>query len=150
MSIFRSHPQGMGSWSSDQISQEMTRLDQAFANLIGVQPAHVRPPYLDTGGQVLPTFSSLGYTAITNDVDSQDWNGFSADQSKQVFQQAGTSGNGHIPLMHETYASTVQDLTPWLIQWAQDNGLELVTVADCLGVEAYQQTGLTGNGQNSC
>ena len=140
----------MGNWGSDQIAQEMNQLDQAFANLIGVKPAHMRPPYLDTGGQVLPTLSSLGYTAVTNDVDSQDWNGFSADQSKQVFQQAGPGNNGHIPLMHETYASTVQDLTPWLIQWAGENGLELVTVADCLGVEPYQQTGLTGNGQNSC
>jgi peptidoglycan/xylan/chitin deacetylase (PgdA/CDA1 family) len=145
-----SHPQGMGSWGSDQISQEMNRLDQAFANLVGVKPAYVRPPYLDTGGQFLPTMSSLGYTAVTMDIDSQDWNGASASQSESYFQNAGTSGNGHIPLMHETYASTVQQLTPWVIQWAKSAGLELVTVADCLGAEPYQQTGLTGNGQNSC
>ena len=140
----------MGQWGSDQIAQEMNRLDAAYANLIGAKPAYMRPPYLDTGGQVLSTLSSLGYTAVTDDVDAQDWNGFSADQSKQVFQQAGTGGNGHIPLIHETYASTVQDLTPWLIEWAQSNGLELVTVADCRGGEAYQHTGLTGDGQSSC
>jgi peptidoglycan/xylan/chitin deacetylase (PgdA/CDA1 family) len=140
----------LGSASSDQISQEVTRLDQAFANLVGVQPAYIRPPYLDTGGQFLSTMSSLGYTSVTMDIDSQDWNGTSASQSQQYFQQAGTSGNGHIPLMHETYASTVQQLTPWVIQWAKDNGLELVTVAECLGGQAYQKTGLSGNGQNSC
>lgn len=149
--VSRSHPQGLGSASADTIKNEMNRLDAAFASILGVQPAYVRPPYLDTGGQFLPTISSLGYTAVTDDVDAQDWNGFSADQSKQQFQNAGASGNGHIPLMHETYASTVQNLTPWLIQWAGQNGLELVTVADCLGNAdgAYQKTGLTGNG-GSC
>jgi hypothetical protein len=30
--------------------------------------------------------------------------------------------------MHETYASTVQVLTPWLINWAKQNNLKLVTV----------------------
>jgi hypothetical protein len=125
-------------------------LFEAFANLVGVKPAYMRPPYLDTGGQFLSTMSSLGYKAVTMDVDSKDWNGASPSQSQQYFQQAGAGGNGHIPLMHETYASTVQQLTPWVIQWAKQNGLKMVTVAECLGGQPYQQTGLTGNGQNSC
>jgi len=144
-----SHPQGLGQASSDVITQEITRLEDAFASLIGIKPAYIRPPYLDTGGQFLPTISGLGYTAVNDDVDSQDWNGFSPDQSKQAFEQAGAGGNGHIPLMHETYAGTVRELTPWLIEWAGSNGLELVTVAECLGGEAYQETGLTGSG-GSC
>lgn len=147
----------------------MQRLEQALANLIGAKPAYVRPPYLDTGGNFLPTISSLGYTAVTDDVDAQDWNGASPQQSEQYFQNAGAYGQGHIPLMHEvrravtnqscimdancylqTYYDTVHTLTPWLINWAKSNNLQLVTVAECLGGNAYQQTGLTGNGQNSC
>ncbi|KAL6849031.1 hypothetical protein ACO1O0_008561 [Amphichorda felina] len=146
------HPQNFGSMSSDEITQEMQKYEQALANIIGVKPAYMRPPYLATGGQVLSTLGSLGYKVITNDVDSGDWNGNSVAQSQQAFQQAGTSGNGHIPLMHETYDTTVNQLTPWLIDWAQTNGLQLVTVAECLGDAggAYSQTGLPGNGQNSC
>lgn len=138
--------------SSDQITQEMQQYEQALANIIGVTPAYMRPPYLATGGQVLSTLGSLGYKVITDDVDSGDWNGQSVSQSQEAFQQAGTSGNGHIPLMHETYDSTVRELTPWLIDWAQSNGLELVTVAECLGDAsgAYSATGLPGNGANSC
>ena len=148
----RSHPQNFGSMSADQVKQEMTRYEQALANIIGVKPAYMRPPYLATGGNVLSTMRSLGYKVITNDVDSGDWEGQSVSTSQQRFQNAGAGGNGHIPLMHETYQSTVQQLTPWLINWAKSNNLRLVTVAECLGDAsgAYSATGLPGNGQNSC
>ena len=148
----RTHPQNFGSMSSAQITNEMQKLEQALVNIIGAKPVYMRPPYLATGGQVLPTLGSLGYKVITDDVDSGDWNGRSVAQSEQAFQQAGTSGNGHIPLMHETYATTVRELTPWLIDWARNNGLKLVTVAECLGDAsgAYSAEGLTGNGKTYC
>jgi peptidoglycan/xylan/chitin deacetylase (PgdA/CDA1 family) len=123
-----SHPQNFGSLSTNDLTFQMTRLEQALVNIIGVKPTYMRPPYLATGGNVLPTMKTLGYRVITDDVDSGDWNGKTPQQSQQVFQQAGTSGNGHIPLMHETYASTVNTLTPWLISWAKNNNLKLVTV----------------------
>ncbi|KFA72642.1 hypothetical protein S40288_03403 [Stachybotrys chartarum IBT 40288] len=146
------HPQNFGSLSAAGIQQEMQRLEQATVNLLGVRPAYMRPPYLATGGNVLPTLGTLGYKVITNDVDSGDWNGLSASASQQRFQQAGAGGNGHIALMHETYASTVNDLTPWLINWARSNNLRLVTVAECLGDPngAYSATNVAGNGQNTC
>jgi peptidoglycan/xylan/chitin deacetylase (PgdA/CDA1 family) len=118
----------MGNMNEQQIRSEMTRLEEALVNLIGKKPAYMRPPYLQTSGVFLPTMRAMGYKVITNDVDSGDWNNQSPQQSQQAFQRAGTSGPGHIPLMHETYASTVNTLTPWLINWANQNGLKLVTV----------------------
>ncbi|KAI9154806.1 putative peptidoglycan-N-acetylglucosamine deacetylase [Paramyrothecium foliicola] len=146
------HPQNFGSLSASGVQQEMQKLEQATVNLLGVKPAYMRPPYLATGGNVLPALRSLNYKVITNDVDSGDWNGLSASASQQRFQQAGAGGNGHIPLMHETYSSTVTQLTPWLLSWAKSNNLKLVTVAECLGDAggAYSATGLPGNGQNTC
>ncbi|KAK3299430.1 carbohydrate esterase family 4 protein [Chaetomium fimeti] len=142
----------MGSMGASQIRTEMTKLEDAMVNLIGKKPAYIRPPYLDTGGQFLPTMQSMGYKVITNDVDSGDWNNQSPQQSQQAFQRAGAGGNGHISLMHETYAGTVNTLTPWLINWAKQNNLKLVTVAECLGDAegAYQSGTFTPNGQNSC
>lgn len=122
----------MGSMGESQIRSEMTKLEDALVNLIGKKPAYIRPPYLNTGGQFLPVMKSMGYKVVTNDVDSGDWNNQSPQQSQQAFQRAGTSGNGHIPLMHETYASTVNTLTPWLINWAKQNNLKLVTVGELL------------------
>ncbi|KAK4161690.1 deacetylase-like protein [Cladorrhinum sp. PSN259] len=123
----------MGSMSASQIRTEMTKVEDALVNLVGVKPAYMRPPYLDTGGQFLSTMKSMNYKVITNDVDAGDWNNKSPAQSQQTFQQAGAKGNGHIPLMHEVYAGTVNTLTPWLINWAKSNNLKLVTVAECVG-----------------
>lgn len=106
----------------------MTRLETALANILGVKPTYMRPPYLATGGNVLSVMKTMGYRVITDDVDAEDWNGKTPSQSQQKFQQAGASGNGHIPLMHETYQGTVETLTPWLINWAKTNNLKLVTV----------------------
>jgi peptidoglycan/xylan/chitin deacetylase (PgdA/CDA1 family) len=148
----------------------MQKVDQALINIIGVKPTYMRPPYLATGGAVLSTMKTLGFRVITDDVDAEDWNGKTPAQSQAKFTAAGTGGNGHIPLMHETYAGTVNTLTPWLINWAKNNNLKLVTVgefarrkygdvrfvltcrvAECLG---DTKTGMYKNGtatnQNTC
>ncbi|TLS23687.1 uncharacterized protein PpBr36_06600 [Pyricularia pennisetigena] len=142
----------LGNLQPSAITQEMQKLEQAFVNIFGRKPAYMRPPYLSTGGQTLNTMRTLGYKVITNDIDSGDWNRETPQQSQAKFQSAGAGGNGHIPLMHETYESTVNVLVPWLINWARQNNLKLVTVADCLGDAggAYQSGTFPGNGQNTC
>lgn len=142
----------MGNLQASVITQEMQKVEQAFVNIFGKKPTYMRPPYLATGGQVLSTMRTLGYKVITDDVDAGDWNNKTPQQSQQEFINAGAGGNGHIPLMHETYQSTVEVLVPWLINWAKQNNLKLVTVADCLGDAggAYLPTTFTGNGQNKC
>ncbi|CAO2653381.1 Nn.00g027920.m01.CDS01 [Neocucurbitaria sp. VM-36] len=144
------HPQNFGSLSSADLTSQMTRLEQALINIIGVKPTYMRPPYLATGGSVLSTMATLGYRVITDDIDTEDWNNKTPQQSEQKFTQAGASGNGHIPLMHETYASTVDTLTPWLINWAKNNNLKLVTVAECLGDTTSAYKNGTANSQSSC
>lgn len=128
-----SHP-NLSGYSSQQITTEMQRLEGALNRILGgVKPTYMRPPYLATGGNVQSTLGGLGYRIITCDVDTQDWNNLSAQQSFQRLQQSGAGGNGHIPLMHETVASTPSQLAPLVINWAKQNNLKMVTVADCLG-----------------
>ncbi|KAF2249264.1 carbohydrate esterase family 4 protein [Trematosphaeria pertusa] len=144
------HPQNFGSLSAADLTSQMQKVENALANIIGVKPTYMRPPYLATGGNVLSTMKTLGYRVITDDVDAEDWNGKTPQQSEQKFQQAGASGNGHIPLMHETYQGTVETLTPWLINWAKTNNLKLVTVAECLGDPTGAYLNATGDGKMSC
>ena len=87
----------MGSMSASQITQEMQKVEQALVNIIGKKPAYMRPPYLETSGQFLPTLKGLGYKVITDDVDTGDWNKNTPQQSQAKFTAAGASGNGHIP-----------------------------------------------------
>ena len=125
-----SHPQDFGTLSTEDLTFQMTRLEDALAHIIGRKPTYMRPPFLATGGNVLPTMATLGYRVITDDVDSMDWNGFTVEQSQQQFIAAGTSGDGHIPLMHETFETTVNQLVPWLLDFATQNNLTIVTVGE--------------------
>lgn len=113
---------------ASQIQTEMTKVEQAFVNIFGKKPAYMRPPNLGTSTSMLSTLKSMNYVVITDDIDSGDWNQQTAAQSEQKFTAAGASGNGHIPLMHEVYDSTVNTLVPWLINWAKTNNLKIVTV----------------------
>lgn len=106
----------------------MTKVEQAFVNIFGRKPAYMRPPNLATSSNMLSVMNSLGYVVITDDIDAGDWNSQTPAQSEAKFTAAGASGNGHIPLMHETYDSTVNTLVPWLINWAKSNNLQIVTV----------------------
>ncbi|KAF7518179.1 hypothetical protein G7054_g13545 [Neopestalotiopsis clavispora] len=135
-----------------RIQSEMIKVEQAFVNIFGKKPAYMRPPNLATSSSMLSVMSQMGYAVITDDIDAGDWNHQTAQQSEQKFTQAGASGNGHIPLMHETYDSTVNTLVPWLINWAKSNNLKIVTVAECLDDAAnmYQPGTFTGNGATSC
>ncbi|CAG7851813.1 Probable peptidoglycan-N-acetylglucosamine deacetylase ARB_03699 {ECO:0000305} Short=Peptidoglycan GlcNAc deacetylase {ECO:0000250/UniProtKB:Q8DP63}; {ECO:0000250/UniProtKB:Q8DP63}; AltName: Full=Peptidoglycan N-deacetylase {ECO:0000250/UniProtKB:Q8DP63}; Short=PG N-deacetylase {ECO:0000250/UniProtKB:Q8DP63}; Flags: Precursor [Serendipita indica DSM 11827] len=145
-----SHPSNFGSLSTADLTTQMQRLEGALRTIIGKKPTYMRPPYLATGGNVLSTMRTLGYRVITDDVDSGDWNGLSAAQSQARFTQAGAGGQGHIPLMHEVYASTVNTLVPWLINWAKQNNLRLVTVAECLGDAGGAYTTPTVAATSSC
>jgi hypothetical protein len=118
----------MGSMSASAIQSEMEKVEQAMVNIFGRKPAYVRPPYLETGGSFLSVMRQMNYTVINDDVDTGDWNNQSPAQSEQKFQSAGAGGQGHIPLMHETYQTTVTTLTTWLINWAKTNNLKIVTV----------------------
>lgn len=122
----------------------MQKVETALVNIIGVKPTYMRPPYLATGGSVLSTMKTLGYRVITDDVDAEDWNGKTPAQSEAKFSAAGASGNGHIPLMHETYQGTVETLTPWLINWAKTNNLKLVTVGECFRWKGRVRRGTNG------
>ncbi|RYP57980.1 hypothetical protein DL770_010530 [Monosporascus sp. CRB-9-2] len=121
------HPH-VGNLGASQLQTELTRLEDAYVNIFGKKPAYLRPPYLETYGSVMNVARQMNYVVVTNDIDSGDWNNQSPQQSQQRFIQAGAGGNGHIPLMHETYDSTVSVLVPWLINWAKQNNLRLVTV----------------------
>lgn len=118
----------MASMSAAAIQAEMEKVEQATVNIFGRKPAYVRPPYLETGGQFLAAMKQMNYTVINDDIDTGDWNNQAPAQSEQLFQRAGAAGQGHIPLMHETYQSTVTTLTNWLIEWARTNNLQIVTV----------------------
>jgi peptidoglycan/xylan/chitin deacetylase (PgdA/CDA1 family) len=86
-----------------QIDSEISRTQQAIANAGGGTPRLFRPPYGETNATVRSVLSRYGLTQIIWDVDSQDWNGASADA---IVQATARLANGQIILMHDWPANT--------------------------------------------
>lgn len=75
-------------------------------------------------------------------MDSGDSVGESESQSEQEYRkQASYYPSPGIGLNHETYQSTAQDVVPFAIKTLQDAGYNLVSVAECLGIEPYDYIG---------
>ncbi|PPQ63755.1 hypothetical protein CVT24_004264 [Panaeolus cyanescens] len=117
--------------TADQQSQ-MTRLETAFKKILGIKPKWVRPPMGAQNSQVLSNLGNMGYKIVTWNFDSQDWNGASVSSSQQRFNALGNDPK-IIPLEHDALQSTAQQLGPWLITWAKQRNLKMVTLSECLG-----------------
>jgi peptidoglycan/xylan/chitin deacetylase (PgdA/CDA1 family) len=99
--------------SANDIKLEMTKLETALANILGVKPTYMRPPNRDSGGQAVSVLNSLSYRIVKWGIDSGDWNKQIPQSSEQKFLSLGAGS--HIPLMHETIPTTSSTLLPWVI-----------------------------------
>ncbi|KAI1309976.1 hypothetical protein EDD11_003925 [Mortierella claussenii] len=139
------------------ITTEMTRLEQAFQDVLGVVPRYMRPPYgdgtfgpADTDAKVQNTLKTLGYVITTWDIATTDadiddnlaTHKLSDDALMKVEQgmvtsvvNTGAKGATHMQLMHDTYMRTVRLMAPWTITFAKGLNYKLVPVATCLGEE---------------
>lgn len=136
------------SW--DQIHDEMWRVEKALMQIIGVQPAQMRPPYGEYNDLVREAAGIRGQSIVLWDFDSQDSNGASADQSKQLYDNIIAQHPSNIlTLNHETRVDTAFQVLPYAISKLQAAGYQLVTVAECLGVNPYQFTVPPGNRDDS-
>ncbi|KAI7819334.1 hypothetical protein BC939DRAFT_390092, partial [Gamsiella multidivaricata] len=152
-----SHPH-LTTLSEVQINTEMTRLEQAFQDVLGVVPRYMRPPFGDgtfspgSAGdvKVQKVLKDLGYAITTwdiatTDADFDDNNTPHKTTDEQMMQtemkqvtsvvDASPKGATHMQLMHDTYMRTVRLMTPWSINYIKNLGYKIVPVATCLGEE---------------
>ncbi|KAF9983016.1 hypothetical protein BGZ65_002267 [Modicella reniformis] len=151
-----SHPM-LTTLSVDAITTEMTRLEKALMDILGVIPRYMRPPFGDGtfGGvgnandqKVQSTLKNLGYVITTWDIATKDadvddnlqQHKLSDTELQAVVQKEITSvvesnpkGATHMELMHDTYMRTVRLTAPWSINYIKNLGYKIVPVATCLG-----------------
>jgi peptidoglycan/xylan/chitin deacetylase (PgdA/CDA1 family) len=136
------------SW--DRIHDEMWRVEQAVQRITGAYVAFMRPPYGSYNQQVLDASGIRGQGVVIWDFDSQDSVGASPDQSKGYYDNiVNQHPNTILALNHETIETTVHQVLPYAIQRLQAAGYRLVTVAECLGMPAYQSVGNPGTPDGS-
>ena len=132
------------SMSSQQIKQDMQKLEDAVYAAIGKRPAFMRPPYGSGNGNqnVMSTLQSFGMTAACNwYVDPMDWdNGGNISYAKQVLGKL--NDEGVISLNHLQYNGATKqgilDLSKAEIELMLSKGYKPVTMEECLGMSAYK------------
>ena len=105
--------------SQAQIDSEISRTQQAIAGAGGGTPRLFRPPYGEYNSTVQSVEARYGLTQILWNVDSQDWNGASADA---IVQANARLTNGQVILMHEWPANTLAAI-PRIAQGLASRGL---------------------------
>lgn len=94
----------MGSYSAAQVTDQLSRNNQAIQNAGAPKPTIFRPPYGTLNNTIRQAASSLGLYSITWDVDSQDWNGASVSA---IVAANGRLQNGQVILMHENQPNSL-------------------------------------------
>jgi len=134
----------------DQIHDEMWRVEQAVQRITGALVAHMRPPYGSYNQMVLDASGIRGQNVIIWDFDSQDSTGASPGQSMALYDNlVNQHPNNILTLNHETIETTVHQVLPHAISVLRRAGYRLVTLAECLGLPAYQSVGAPGTPDGS-
>lgn len=98
----------MGGYSSSQVTDQLSRNNQAIQNAGAPKPTIFRPPYGTSNATIVNAASALGLFTVTWDVDSQDWNGASVSA---IVSAAGRLQNGQVILMHENQTNSLSAIS---------------------------------------
>ncbi|KAJ7676736.1 hypothetical protein DFH06DRAFT_1168908 [Mycena polygramma] len=131
------------SLSTPQIQDAMFRMEEAFSRILGIKPAFMRPPYGDYNSNIQSIAAARGQSLALWDWDTGDADGNTTSQSEAVYNDVANSGvSNALILEHETEATTNSVLVPYAIKLFQSKGYNLVTMAECEGVDPYQAIGV--------
>ncbi len=136
------HP-NMATLSEQQAAFEINANQSLLESYLGRHSLLFRPPYGEdiepvTAEEVKPVIftSNLGYYTVAMHIDPKDWRKPDADDIvKKVISQA-VNGEGKIVLLHDgggDRSQTIEAL-PQIIEGLREQGFQLVTVSDLIGV----------------
>jgi len=141
------HQLGSHSWSHKDMSsldpgsrvQEIVKLDQTVAKVIGKSPTYFRPPFANCNAECLADMGRLGYHVVNFDVDTKDYEnrtpqliGISKDKFSTAVD-AGQPNDSFLVLAHDVHVETAITLTPFMLEKIKQKGYRAVTVGECLG-----------------
>ncbi|KAF8210048.1 hypothetical protein K438DRAFT_1810758 [Mycena galopus ATCC 62051] len=133
----------LATFSDAQIEDGMYRMEEAFSRILGIKPAFMRPPYGNTNANVQAIAAGRGQSLAMWDTDTRDADGNTVAQSEAVYNGvASAKPKNALILQHEVKETTAITLVPYAIKLFQGLGYNLVTMAECLGVDPYQAIGV--------
>ncbi|KAF8808387.1 carbohydrate esterase family 4 protein [Phlegmacium glaucopus] len=128
--------------TGDQVNSEMAQTEDAIRRITGAIPAFTRPPYGEYNDVTVQVAGARNQILANWDFDSQDSLGATVDQQKKFYDDlVSRRPSNVISLQHEVYSSSVHQVLPYAIKVLQGAGYQLVTLAECLNMNPYLQTG---------
>ncbi|KAL8279650.1 hypothetical protein RQP46_007963 [Phenoliferia psychrophenolica] len=110
--------------SASEFAEQLDLVETALLKILGVKPR---------------------FFLVTWDVDSGDSTGLTPSQSINVYSKLYSQyPKPHMALNHETYHGTVYEVIQNVVPKLLSAGYQLVTIADCLGVDPYQSVSSPG------
>ncbi|KAJ7207977.1 carbohydrate esterase family 4 protein [Mycena pura] len=129
--------------TSDQVVDAMYRSEEFLSRIVGVRPAFMRPPFGSYNEAVQTAAAGRGQSLALWDYDTGDADGATPAQSKAIYDSViSNNANTALILEHETQETTANTLVPYALNLFKSKGYKLVTLAECLGVDAYQAVGV--------
>ncbi|MCL1976649.1 MAG: polysaccharide deacetylase family protein, partial [Candidatus Bathyarchaeota archaeon] len=116
--------------TANELRQNLQDTNNAIFNLLGTQPKMYRPPYGETGGNIISVSKEMDLAIIKWSVDPKDWEHKNADMTYDGIMNYVT--NGSIILCHDI-VSTTADAMEQIIPELVSRGYTLTTVSELLG-----------------
>lgn len=131
------HHTDLSTLSNEEVKAEIDLAGKAIMEVIGKEPAIIRPPYGATNEQVVKISQQKGYSIVLWSIDTLDWSQKEAENI--VHNVTSNIRNGDIILMHsnEDKSETIEAL-PLIIEALQELNFEIVDLEELLGIKAYQ------------
>ena len=132
------HEIGIHTWDHRQLTTlaprrmlaELARTQQEVADVTGVRPTLLRPPYGASNPRVLRTAGRLGLAQVLWSIDTRDWKTLAVRPTVKEVRRSARPGR--IILMHDIHRTSV-DAVPRVIAVLRRQGYRLVTVSELLG-----------------
>ncbi|KAI9309645.1 hypothetical protein BJ944DRAFT_193770 [Cunninghamella echinulata] len=128
--------------SDQKIFEEIHNNENMIYGAIKQYPALIRPPYGNTNDHVTKMLNRYGYTVVDWSIDIGDANNNPSPVSEQVeFVESEIKNDqsvGHIILSHDAKELTATQFAQKVIPTLRKLNLNIVTVSDCLGTNAYK------------
>lgn len=123
------HPH-MNSQTSAEITQELKQYDDKLEKITGCRSTLFRAPYGEYNDNVVLTVRGMGYEVIQWSIDTIDWR---EERSAQTILDTVLPNlkDGAIILCHNN-GFKIKEYLPTLLQKAQEEGYEFVTVSELL------------------
>ncbi|KAJ7036814.1 carbohydrate esterase family 4 protein [Mycena alexandri] len=132
-------------WSHPHLT-DLNKTQTALEKVLGIKTPWLRPPYGEYNDLVRQTAYENNKSLVTWNFDSLDSDGATAAQSKGYYDsQIAKHPADLIILNHETEVNTVRQVIPYVVPKLKAAGYKLVTVAECLGGQAYSSVASFGS-----